>query len=644
MLTGSELRRKFLKFFESKQHKILPSASLVPEDPTVLLTIAGMVPFKKIFLGTVPRPFPRATTSQKCVRTNDIENVGKTARHHTFFEMLGNFSFGDYFKAEAIPWAWEFLTEVLELPKEKLWITIYNDDDEAYQIWHEKVGIPEERIIRMGEETNFWAMGPTGPCGPCSEIYYDLGPEAGCGQPGCGVGCDCDRYLEIWNLVFMQFNRDENGNLTPLPKQNIDTGMGLERICSVVQGVRSNFDTDLIKPLIVYTAELANAEYGKDEKTSTSLRVIADHARATTFMIADGILPTNEGRGYVLRRILRRAIRHGKLLGIQEIFFYKVANKVIEIMGDAYPELVEKKEYILRVIKIEEERFQETLDQGLQLLNDIILKQKEGNKLVLSGEDAFRLYDTYGFPLELTQEIAEESGLSVDLEGFEAEMKIQRERARAAHKEADHVASGLGELLNKANLEKTDFCGYDRLEVEAKVMAIIEGDRLIESASKGQEVKLIFNSTPFYAEGGGQVGDRGFVLGEELEAVIEDTQRFVNGIIVHQAKIKNGKVNVGDNVKVRVDSGYRRKVAANHSATHLLHKALRNVLGEHVQQAGSLVSPDRLRFDFTHFQPLTSEEIREIENQVNKAVRANYVVETITTSLTEAKQLGAIAL
>lgn len=643
-MTGNELRRKFLEFFKGKQHKILPSASLVPEDPTVLLTIAGMVPFKPIFLGTVPRPFSRATTSQKCVRTNDIENVGKTARHHTFFEMLGNFSFGDYFKEEAIAWGWEFLTEVLKLPKEKLWVTVFNDDDEAYSIWHDKLGISAERIIKMGEDTNFWAMGPTGPCGPCSEIYYDLGAELGCEQASCSVGCDCDRYLEIWNLVFMQFNREEDGSLIPLPKKNIDTGMGLERIASVMQGVKSNFDTDLIKPLIDYTAEIAGISDIDNEKAAVSLRVIADHVRATTFMISDGILPANEGRGYVLRRILRRAVRHGKLLGIKQPFFNTIAEKVIEMMGEPYPELIEKKDYILRVVKIEEERFQETLDQGLQLLNEIISKEKQSKNRLLSGDDAFRLYDTYGFPIELTKEIAQESGLAVDISGFELEMERQRERARAAHKDTAQTTSNLGELLSRAKIDKTVFCGYDTLETKARTVALVKGEELIVTAVEGQEIYIIFDKTSFYGESGGQVGDCGLIFGNGLKAEITDTQKIVGDIITHKARILQGRISVGDEVVVRVDPKFRAKIAANHSATHLLHSALKIVLGDHVQQAGSLVSSDRLRFDFTHFQPVTSQELKEIENLINQKIRANLPVEAIITSLAEAKQQGATAL
>lgn len=645
MMTGNEIRESYLRFFESKGHKILPSASLIPvNDPSILWTAAGMVPFKPFFTGAAKPDYTRVTTCQKCIRTPDIESVGRTARHHTFFEMLGNFSFGDYFKESAIPWAWEFVTGHLRLPPEKLWVTIYLDDDEAFEIWHRVVGVPADRIVRLGKDTNFWEIG-VGPCGPCSEIYVDLGEERGCGSTDCEVGCDCDRYLEIWNLVFIQFFRDEEGNYTPLASKGIDTGFGLERVASVLQGVPSNFDTDLLREIMDYTAGLFGLEYGRENKVDVALKVIADHCRAITFAITDGALPSNEGRGYVIRRLLRRAARFGRLLGIQELFLYKVGGAVVRQMGKAYPELLERQEHVLRVIHNEEKRFSETLAQGTEMLNRLMEEAKKGGSSVIAGADAFKLYDTYGFPLELTQEMADEQGFTVDTDGFGLAMEEQRRRARSARQETDYI-SERGAFFKKLREEtgETNFVGYDSLEARASVQGIFRDGERLKSAQAGEEVEFILDVTPCYAESGGQVGDHGRLTAPELEVEIYEVTKPVENLFVHRGRVINGILREHDSVTVVVDVNRRMAVCRNHSATHLLHKALKMVLGDHVNQAGSLVEPERLRFDFTHYAAIGPDEIKKVEEIVNQAVLSDLNIEVSETSVDEARAMGAAAL
>ncbi|WP_338835345.1 alanine--tRNA ligase [Neomoorella thermoacetica] len=648
-MTGNELRERFLKFFASKGHTIVHSSSLVPaNDPTLLFTNAGMVQFKDVYLGLDRRPFTRATTAQKCVRAggkhNDLDTVGRTARHHTFFEMLGNFSFGDYFKREAITYAWEFLTRVLELPPERLWVTVYQEDDEAYQLWQEIAGIPAERIVRMGEKDNFWAMGDTGPCGPCSEIIYDRGPEHACSSTPCALGaCDCDRWLEIWNLVFMQYERDSNGNLSPLPRPSIDTGMGLERVASVLQGVDSNFDTDLIAPLIKAVEKITGRTYDPGE-AGFPFRVIADHARSCTFLIADGILPGNEGRSYVLRRILRRAARFGKALGIDEPFLYRLVDTVVAIMGGAYPEVAEQQEHIARVIEQEEIRFHETLNDGLKVLNGILERARQEGREVVSGLEAFTLYDTYGFPLDLTEEIAGEGGFKVDRDGFEKAMAAQRERARAAREDVKAYDFALAFAGALEDISGTAFTGYDQLEDKGTVLALFQEGARVTSLEANATGYVVLDRTPCYPEGGGQVGDRGELKWSGGQARVEDTRRLPDGKIVHQINVTAGTLVVGQEVEIAVDRERRQATARNHTVTHLLHRALKNILGEHVNQAGSLVTPERLRFDFTHFAPLTEEELRAVEAEVNQKILANLPVTTLETSYQEAKAMGATAL
>ncbi|GEA16078.1 alanine--tRNA ligase [Moorella sp. E308F] len=648
-MTGNELREKFLSFFAGKGHTIVHSSSLVPvNDPTLLFTNAGMVQFKDVFLGLDRRPFKRATTAQKCVRAggkhNDLDTVGRTARHHTFFEMLGNFSFGDYFKREAISYAWEFLTRILELPPERLWITVYKEDDEAYRLWQEVAGVPAERIVRMGEKDNFWAMGDTGPCGPCSEIIYDRGPEHACSSNPCALGaCDCDRWLEIWNLVFMQYERDAGGNLTPLPRPSIDTGMGLERMASILQGVDSNFDTDLLQPLIKAMEGLSGRAYDRGE-AGFPFRVIADHARACTFLIADGVLPGNEGRSYVLRRILRRAARFGKALGVEEPFLYRLVDTVVNIMGQAYPEVAEQQEYIARVIRQEEERFHETLNDGMRVLNGIMEQAGREGRDTISGHEAFTLYDTYGFPVDLTEEIAGEKGFKVDRAGFEEAMAAQRERARAAREDIKAFEFAMAFAGNLDDIGGTEFTGYERLEDTGKVLALIRQSERVPYLDEGESGYVVLDRTPCYPEGGGQVGDQGSLAWPGGEARVQDTRRLPGGKIVHQVAVTAGKLAAGQEVKLMVDRERRLATARNHTATHLLHRALKNVLGEHANQAGSLVTPERLRFDFTHFAPLTEEELKAIEKEVNARVLAGLPVTTLETSLREAKAMGAMAL
>ena len=640
----NQLRDSFLKFFEGKGHLVLPSFSLIPEsDKSLLLINSGMAPLKPYFTGQKTPPRRRVTTCQKCIRTPDIERVGKTARHGTFFEMLGNFSFGDYFKKEAISWAWEYVTQVLELPLDRLWVTIYQDDDEAFEIWTKDIGVSPDRVVRMGKEDNFWEIG-VGPCGPCSEIFFDRGPEHGCGQEDCGIGCDCDRFVEFWNLVFTQYNKDEDGNYHPLEHPSIDTGMGLERIAAIMQGVNSLFEVDTVRNIMEEVSLISGVKYGDKESTDISLRVITDHIRGTVFMISDGILPSNEGRGYVLRRILRRAARHGKLLGIDGMFLSRVAKAVINESKEAYPELKEKEEYILKVIEVEEKRFDETIDQGLAILKEYIEDLKKGSNKVLDGYKAFKLYDTYGFPLDLTKEILEEEGLSVDEEGFNEQMKVQRERARAARQETDYMGSDdpIYKLLNPN--ETTEFKGYETLETRSRVLNIIKDNERVQTAREGDQVLIVLDQTPFYAESGGQVGDIGIMEGDTTKIEIEDVSKVYGTYIVHKGKVVSGRISIGDEVDAKVDREARMATARNHSTTHLLHKALKEVLGSHVEQAGSLVTPSRLRFDFTHFAPLTSEEIEKIEAIVNEKIMEGLPVETIETTFDEAKKLGAIAL
>ncbi len=648
-MTGNEVREKFLKYFESKGHTIVPSASLVPHnDPTLLFTNAGMVQFKDVFLGLEQRPYNRATTSQKCVRAggkhNDLDTVGRTARHHTFFEMLGNFSFGDYFKREAIAYAWEFLTQVLGLPKDKLYATIYLDDDEAYDLWLELTEIPKERILRLDEKDNFWSMGDTGPCGPCSEVLIDRGEEYRCGAEECAIGkCDCDRWLELWNLVFMQFNRDEQGRLTPLPKPSIDTGMGLERITSVLQNVSSNYDTDLLKELINYIEKKVGKTYYSDER-GFPFRVIADHARSCTFLIADGVLPSNEGRGYVLRRILRRAARFVKVLDWDQPFLCEMVPVVVGLMGKTYPEIEEQQEYIQKVIRIEEERFHETLSEGMKVAAGIIEDLKKEGKNQLRGKDAFLLYDTYGFPFDLAEDIAEEYNITVDRAGFEAAMEEQRQRARAARidSKAFDDATAMNSLLT--GVPVTQFLGYDTTEVESKILALITAGESRTYLTAGDSGYLVLASTPFYAESGGQVGDTGFITSAAGRTQVLDTQKLASGLILHQIQVEEGSISVGDTIKAVVDREKRRAIARNHTATHLIHRALRNVIGEHAHQAGSLVNSERLRFDFSHFSGLTKEELAHVEEIVNGIVLDNLNLEILHTNIDDAKAMGAKAL
>ncbi|MGI5901340.1 MAG: alanine--tRNA ligase [Desulfitobacteriia bacterium] len=643
MYTGNQLREMFLQFFEQKGHTILPSASLIPEnDPTLLLTVAGMVPFKPYLMSQVEPPYSRVSTSQKCVRTPDLESVGKTARHHTFFEMLGNFSFGDYFKKEAIVWAWEFLTEVLKLPVEKLWVTVYPDDREAKDLWVKEAGVNPERVFE--DSSNFWSAGPIGPCGPCSEIYIDLGEQRGCGKNDCAMGCDCDRFLEIWNLVFMQFNRDEQGNLTPLPKKNIDTGMGLERIASVLQGVESNFDTDLFRPLIDKIATIAGRSYKKDPETDLALKIVADHSRAVAFMLADGIRPSNEGRGYVLRRILRRAIRYARLLDIEKPFLEEIFRLIQDRYAHQYPELKANETFILNNLRLEEKNFQTTLDQGTLILKEKVRDLKKQGLKELSGEDAFHLYETYGFPVELTEEMLSDEGITVDRDSFQAAAEQHRQLAKEQSRQM-RPASENKELIEKAKaIGPTEFCGYETTSAESTIQALFIEGKEVTAAGPGEKVVSILNRTPFYVESGGQVSDTGIIKTSEAWAEVMELKKLPNGTITHQLLIKEGTFKTGDRVQAQVDPVSRQATAINHSATHLLHSALLKVLGEHVQQAGSYVSKERLRFDFSHFSPLTKEEILAVEDLINNWVLANLEVKVQEMSLIKARARGAISL
>lgn len=637
-MTGNEIREKFLKFFEERQHLMLPSASLIPQDdPTLLIIGAGMAPFKPFFTGKMKPPATRITTCQKCVRTGDIENVGRTARHHTYFEMLGNFSFGDYFKKEIIPWSWEFLTKELELPAEKLWITIHTEDDEAHDLWRE-VGVPEERIVRLDD--NWWEIG-SGPCGPDSEIHIDLGPERGCGKPTCGPGCDCDRYLELWNLVFTQFNQMPDGTYPPLKSKNIDTGAGLERLASVIQGKPSNFETDLMFPIIEYACKVAGVEYGKDADTDVSLKVIADHARSMTFMIGDGILPSNEGRGYVLRRILRRAVRHGRLIGISDKFLAGAVDVVISMFGHVYTNLSEKRDYIQKVIDMEETSFLRTLKQGSELLNEEIAKLKAEGKTVLDGATAFKLNDTFGFPWELTAEILEEQGMTMDKEGFDAALEVQRQMARDARNDkAGRPVVYETKGVDVAALQ------VDEAETKGTIVQMYPAQdaQPITSAEDGSEVAVICDITPFHAEGGGQLGDIGTITAPTGVIDVTVTKKLPDGAVIMIGSVTEGTVTVGDAVTFAVANDRKNDIARNHTATHLLHAALKQVLGDHVNQAGSYVGPDRLRFDFSHFSQVTEEELKEVESIVNEQILASKAVEIEELPIEEAKKKGAMAL
>ena len=642
----NEIRSKFLKFFESKDHYLKESASLVPHnDKSLLLINSGMAPLKNYFAGVEVPPSVRMTTCQKCIRTGDIENVGKTARHGTFFEMLGNFSFGDYFKEQSIAWGWEFVTEHLNIPQEKVWVTVYEEDDEAFSIWENQIKIPKERIVRLGKDDNFWEIG-IGPCGPCSELYFDRGEEYGCDNPDCKPGCDCDRYLEFWNHVFTQFDRDEEGNYGQLENKNIDTGMGLERMACIMQGVDTIFDVDTIKHILNTVEKMAGVKYGNGGKTDISIRIITDHIRAVSFLVADGVLPSNEGRGYVLRRLLRRAARHGKLLGIKENFLYKLVDEVIRVSGEAYPELVEKESYIKKVIRIEEEKFNETIEQGMEILSSYIAKLKENKETTLSGENAFKLYDTYGFPIDLTQEILEEENLSIDEVSFNEEMNKQRERARSARGNMD------GESWKEDPLSKLDssvasnFEGYFKLQNSGIIKAIVKDNEIVDSAVAGDKVIVVLDKTTFYPEGGGQAGDSGLLVNKDEDIVVEiiDTKKGANNTIKHIGIVKSGMINNGEILSTIVDKEIRMASARNHSATHILHKALKEVLGEHVNQAGSLVTSERLRFDVTHFEAITKDELKIIEEKVNDIILEALDITCENMSINDAKNKGAMAL
>jgi len=640
----NEIREKYLAFFESKGHLRLPSFSLVPEnDPSLLLIPAGMAPLKPYFMGELTPPSKRVTTCQKCIRTNDIENVGLTARHLTFFEMLGNFSFGDYFKPDATKWAWEFVTEVLGMPEDRLYVSIYEEDDEARDIWINHVGVRPDHVFKMGRADNFWEIGTgSGPCGPCSEIYFDRGEKYSCG-PDCHPGCDCDRFVEFWNLVFTQFNNDGNGNYLPLEHKNIDTGMGLERIACILQEVDSLFEVDTMTAITDRVSEICGKKRGVDPKTDVSLRIITDHIRSTVMLVCDGVIPSNEGRGYVLRRLIRRAARHGRLLGIPGEFLTDLCDTVFKVSGEAYPQIVEKSDYIRQVVRMEEERFAKTIDSGLVRLNDMIAALKEAGSGVLSGEDAFRLYDTYGFPIDLTIEILAEHNLTLDRPAFDEQMQAQRERARSARGRQGGLGWVEGGNEFGAGL-KSEFIGYESLECESKILAVaVEGEE-VGGMSAGMKGILILDRTPFYAESGGQVADHGVIITGSARFAVDDVQKTADGRIFHFGKLESGELKIDETVTAKVDARRRKAVMRAHSATHLLQKALRNTLGNHVEQAGSLVEPDRLRFDFTHFAALTPEELAKVENEVNESIMEGYDIDIREMPVAEAKKLGAMAL
>ncbi len=640
----NELRKKYLEFFESKGHLALPSFSLVPEnDKSLLLINAGMAPLKPYFTGQEIPPRTRVTTCQKCIRTGDIENVGKTARHGTFFEMLGNFSFGDYFKHEAIAWSWEFLTKVLEIPEDRLYPSVYLEDDEAFDIWNKEIGVAKDRIFRFGKEDNFWEHG-AGPCGPCSEIYYDRGEKYGCGKPGCTVGCECDRYIEIWNNVFTQFENDGEGHYTELENKNIDTGMGLERLATVMQDVDSIFDVDTIKAIRDKICEFAGVSYGEEYKTDVSIRVITDHIRSVTFMVSDGITPSNEGRGYVLRRLLRRAARHGRLLGIQGEFLAKLSETVMAESHTGYPELLDRKDYIIKLITVEEQNFNKTIDQGLAILNTMMEDLQKSGEKVLSGENTFKLYDTYGFPIDLTIEILEEKGFSVDEDGFKKAMENQRQTARDARETTNYMGKDVTIYQSIDASVESKFVGYDRLTHESKVTVLTTQDAIVDELKEGEEGTILVEETPMYATMGGQVADAGVIEGADGTFVVEDVIKLQGTKIGHVGRVTEGVIKKGETVKLTVDEEQRNLTANNHSATHLMQQALREVLGSHVEQKGSLVDKDKLRFDFTHFSPMTEEEIAKVEEIVNREIAAGLDVVTNEMSIEDAKKTGAMAL
>jgi len=649
-MTGNEIRSQFLKYFADKGHALVDSSSLVPhDDPTLLFTNAGMVQFKRLFMGEESREYVRATTCQRCVRAggkhNDLENVGHTARHHTFFEMLGNFSFGDYFKKEAIFYAWDFLTNVVKLPKEKLWVSVFEEDDEAYFLWEKIDGLPQGHIVRLGEKDNFWAMGDTGPCGPCSEILIDQGPSVGCRRPECRAGCDCDRYLELWNLVFMQYYRDQNGKMTPLPKPSIDTGMGLERIAAVVQGKQSNYDSDLFSRLIADISGLTGKKYGEDEKADTAMRVIADHCRVTAFLVADGVLPSNEGRGYVLRRIMRRAVRFGRSLELDKPFLAAIAAEVIKLMAGAYPHLNQARELLAKVALHEEERFRETLDNGLAILSSEIKQLKAAGETRVVGDFIFKLYDTYGFPIDIVQDVALEHGLIVDEAGFASAMEAQRLRSQKSWKEGGlaGLSGGVRALLVEGH--KARFVGYETTFAASRITSMVGKDgEVVDSGAEGDKVSVFCPETPFYAESGGQIGDQGEIIGTKGRGRVTDVVIAGNGVVLHEVEITEGSLAVGDEVTLEVEEGRRQRIANNHTATHILQAAMKLVLGDHVKQSGSLVTPERLRFDFTHYSQVTPEEIARIERIANKEIRANLPVQVEFLDRDEAVKSGAIAL
>ena len=638
----NELRELFLSFFESKGHLRLPSFSLVPQnDASILLINAGMTPMKPWFKGEEEPPRRRVCTCQKCIRTGDIDNVGKTARHGTYFEMLGNFSFGDYFKKEAIAYSWEFLTQVLGIDPQRLYPSVYLDDDESFEIWNKQIGIPADRIFRFGKEDNFWEHG-SGPCGPCSEIYYDRGPEYGCGKPDCTVGCDCDRYMEIWNNVFSQFDNDGHGNYTELKQKNIDTGMGLERLACVMQGVNSLFEVDTVMNITRHVSRLTGAEYGQSRERDVSLRVITDHIRSATFMICDGILPSNEGRGYVLRRLLRRAARHGKLLGVDKPFLFEVVDTVIQENGHHYTELKERRDYIVRVVRVEEENFAKTIDGGLKIFREMLEGHRAKGEKTFSGADAFKLYDTYGFPIDLTQEMVEEAGMSVDKEAFDQLMQEQKARAREARKALGDL--GWAGVKFGKDIPETQFVGYEKLVTDGKLLAIVAEEELRDEVVAGTDAILVLDQTTMYAEMGGQVGDHGMIEGPGGVFQVSNVQKNKGGKFMHYGVVKSGVFKLGDTVTVSVDARRRKAIRRAHSATHLLHEALKRVLGDHVHQAGSLVEPDRLRFDFTHFEAITAEQLAQIDAIVNDAVLEGYPIVTEVLPIGEAKKKGAVAM
>ena len=646
-MNSNEIRRLFLKYFEDRGHTIVKSSSLIPaEDPTLLFVNAGMNQFKEVFLGRETRAYKRATTCQKVVRAggkhNDLDNVGHTRRHQTFFEMLGNFSFGDYFKDEAIGFAWELLTREYKLSPDRLWVTVFREDDEAEKLWATKTAVPRQRIVRLDEKDNFWQMGDTGPCGPCSEIHYDFGPGASeLGHPDCAFPCECGRYVEIWNLVFMQFDRNEQGVLTPLPRPSIDTGMGLERMACVVQGKLSNFETDLLRPIIDRASELLKVPYGKAAASDTSLKIIADHVRASTFLISDGILPSNEGRGYVLRKIMRRGIRQGTLLGFKGPFLFELSSFVTDLMKEAYPDLVGTRNYVMRVIKSEEERFAAMVGVGLERLESVIAGLQKSGGDTIPGQEIFKLYDTFGFPLDFTKEIADEKSIGLDMAGFEAELEKQRDRARQSWKGDD---SRVNPVFQKFAEGGTQFLGYQAVKASGRVIGIVKGGASTDALTElNGEAEIVLDQTPFYAESGGQVGDTGTLTSTTGVAQVTDTYSPARGVVIHKVRLEHGRLSFGDEVDAQVDEERRRRIAANHTGTHILHAVLRNVLGTHVKQAGSLVAPDRLRFDYSHFAPLTPSEIQEIEKQINSVVFRNLPVQTQVMDLNDAIKGGAIA-